>query len=273
MTTTAAANFYPRPPRGGRRPVSVRFLSIANFYPRPPRGGRPGGGDAGVIISLFLSTPSARRATRLAGASSRSTSNFYPRPPRGGRPAETMLTNGCIIFLSTPSARRATPDRVRRGGQQQISIHALREEGDSRLPRARHLQTISIHALREEGDSRIVCSLSFQKDFYPRPPRGGRRMMMLRDHDKNRISIHALREEGDGFCIMAGKSAWIFLSTPSARRATQDLGGGVHSEVISIHALREEGDQPALPPRSCGSYFYPRPPRGGRLSPRMLLQS
>ena len=35
-------------------------------------------------------------------------SNFYPRPPRGGR----------------------QPDGIRRGGQQQISIHALREEGD-----------------------------------------------------------------------------------------------------------------------------------------------
>ena len=35
---------------------------------------------------------------------------------------------------------------------------------------------------------------------------------------------------------------------------------------ISIHALREEGDQlrPASMRRCC-SYFYPRPPRGGRL--------
>ena len=35
-------------------------------------------------------------------------------------------------FLSTPSARRATPRRYGGRDRQQISIHALREEGDRR---------------------------------------------------------------------------------------------------------------------------------------------
>ena len=36
---------------------------------------------------------------------------------------------------------------------------------------------------------------------------------------------------------------------------------------ISIHALREEGDLLAKrTPPTC-TYFYPRPPRGGRLRP------
>ena len=34
-----------------------------------------------------------------------------------------------------------------------------------------------------------------------------------------------------------------FLSTPSARRATPDIGGGIQDFTISIHALREEGDE------------------------------
>ena len=34
---------------------------------------------------IFLSTPSARRATSLPLVSVVSSSNFYPRPPRGGR--------------------------------------------------------------------------------------------------------------------------------------------------------------------------------------------
>ena len=44
------------------------------------------------------------------------------------------------------------------------------------------------------------------------------------------------------------------------------LCGHVMAMRISIHALREEGD--ALPARRrwSGSYFYPRPPRGGRQS-------
>ena len=35
-----------------------------------------------------------------------------------------------------------------------ISIHALREEGDTLTLKARLLKIISIHALREEGDQR-----------------------------------------------------------------------------------------------------------------------
>ena len=81
---------------------------------------------------------------------------------------------------------------------QTISIHALREEGDlSRLsvealeelflstPSARRatamadaelaLVRISIHALREEGDAGHSGNQRRLPDFYPRPPRGGRR--------------------------------------------------------------------------------------------------
>ena len=36
----------------------------------------------------------------------------------------------CVIFLSTPSARRATACPCEREPAQQISIHALCEEGD-----------------------------------------------------------------------------------------------------------------------------------------------
>ena len=79
--------------------------------------------------------------------------------------------------------------------------------------------------------------------FYPRPPRGGRRVGVVhRDNifgisihalreegDANvrrvvkasyPISIHALREEGDGVGFDDAYYADIFLSTPSARRAT-----------------------------------------------------
>ena len=37
-------DFYPRPPRGGRRVSHVRGADQINFYPRPPRGGRRGWG-------------------------------------------------------------------------------------------------------------------------------------------------------------------------------------------------------------------------------------
>ena len=194
---------------------------------------------------------------------------FYPRPPRGGRRVSSA----------------APPPKV------EISIHALREEGD--LPRpALHVQTsfISIHALREEGDTngsgssamfhiflstpsaRRATSAAFFRGanldyFYPRPPRGGRRVVLIGQFAGGVISIHALREEGDPWRLLwhnlsmtisihalreegdsispcgMGRSR-VFLSTPSARRATLVAMLAETHIGISIHALREEGDRP-----------------------------
>ena len=106
------------------------------------------------VMSIFLSTPSARRATLRGHPDGSRSRNFYPRPPRGGR----LLNRYRVLLWRT------------------ISIHALREEGDvvmqfAALPGA----GISIHALREEGDWCRVGAGSAFRDFYPRPPRGGRR--------------------------------------------------------------------------------------------------
>ena len=102
-----------------------------------------------------------------------------------------------------------------------ISIHALREEGDRPIVTYTHdANHISIHALREEGDgfcarhhSMIFVFLSTPSarratlgggryrininHFYPRPPRGGRRLTRFKSSGLVIISIHALREEGD----------------------------------------------------------------------------
>ena len=60
------------------------------------------------------------------------------------------------------------------------------------------LEFISIHALREEGDSLRWISIISPDDFYPRPPRGGRLSPAVQRQAVFPISIHALREEGDG---------------------------------------------------------------------------
>ena len=105
-----------------------------------------------------------------------------------------------------------------------ISIHALREEGDSKIWQfvAKSFR-ISIHALREEGDilmsmakqdnykflstpsarratPSVLCGLSRTSHFYPRPPRGGRPGGTTPQPRIVSISIHALREEGDLRC-------------------------------------------------------------------------
>ena len=148
--------------------------SPGNFYPRPPRGGRHTAAFSMTTMSRFLSTPSARRATKLPKLSSdwikisihalreegdpacsaRSSAgyHFYPRPPRGGRLNCPNCPATGSKFLSTPSARRAT----------------------QRARHDRRLGIISIHALREEGDQDLPRNGTGQGDFYPRPPRGGR---------------------------------------------------------------------------------------------------
>ena len=146
-----------------------------DFYPRPPRGGRPCScrrrvPPAGISIhalreegdvcwlyirfvaTIFLSTPSARRATSPNRFDSGMVFNFYPRPPRGGRRAEAAKNRAWQI---------------------------------------------SIHALREEGDSAHLAKSGLKLYFYPRPPRGGRHHRPYSQYLQQNISIHALREEGD----------------------------------------------------------------------------
>ena len=63
------------------------------------------------------------------------------------------------------------------------------------------MDEISIHALREEGDLREKRPVDFITDFYPRPPRGGRQNRWFGQSGSEPISIHALREEGDFFLL------------------------------------------------------------------------
>ena len=145
---------------------------------------------------LFLSTPSARRATfskYLWGCCV----EFLSTP--SARRATSRL-RPCLrwySFLSTPSARRATRRSWQGVQLRSISIHALREEGDDKhalvikllkiflsTPSARRAtrrevalnvrKKISIHALREEGDNNFINHCTAPFNFYPRPPRGGR---------------------------------------------------------------------------------------------------
>ena len=190
--------------------------------------------------------PSARRATWWHSVRWSWSGDFYPRPPRGGRLNTYEQRLAATGFLSTPSARRATATATSLGYSVEISIHALREEGDSSMvavitrrvlflstPSARRAtptifpywdcRAISIHALREEGDSAFYIKSTDASDFYPRPPRGGR---------------------PDAF--FHGVGVQRFLSTPSARRATITDRAVRYLQTISIHALREEGDVCAI---------------------------
>ena len=168
------------------------------FYPRPPRGGRPFRYGRIFWAIQFLSTPSARRATLASLTIAQAILDFYPRPPRGGRPylfprhflyqcisIHALREEGDLLpcsipfhinlFLSTPSARRATSGAV--------TIAAV--AGFLSTPSARRATLYNL----DPRPGRM--------DFYPRPPRGGRRAVLPGAELPRRISIHALREEGD----------------------------------------------------------------------------
>ena len=168
-------------------------------------------------------------------------------------------------FLSTPSARRATRLHNKSVCFGVISIHALREEGDQVDALGFSCShVISIHALREEGDVLSKRLLICRSNFYPRPPRGGRRAGITSHKQGILISIHALREEGDHQCGGRQNQSGAFLSTPSARRATGQCRPCRLSRLY-FYPRPPRGGRPL-----CSvylfkeSYFYPRPPRGGR---------
>ena len=215
--------FYPRPPRGGRHnslngwATDIKFLSTPSARRATKRVTQKGGDRR------FLSTPSARRATSRRAIRSLMGAYFYPRPPRGGRPTRAAATDSTEP-ISIHALREEGDDLDGSSSEAKvISIHALREEGDAEFAVLHQVTEISIHALREEGDSVTSASATRTADFYPRPPRGGR-------PSPNRGPSEANDQ---------------FLSTPSARRATWCVSPG----------------------NTSSRYFYPRPPRGGCLAP------
>ena len=170
----------------------------ANFYPRPPRGGRRLDRVRSKTSWIFLSTPSARRATSGPRSMQSAIRHFYPRPPRGGRPIPRNSWLGTKKFLSTPSARRATArHRSRSHGARHFYPRpprgGRRRHGHYHV----HPHDISIHALREEGDCAVSSNTSRKEEFLSTP--SARRATKCRSSCSCRcsISIHALREEGD----------------------------------------------------------------------------
>ena len=212
------------------------------FYPRPPRGGRQS-----AVAALHLGDGISIHALREEGDSTAGScparwSDFYPRPPRGGRRIRNHITGFFWQFLSTPSARRATYTACVWLCQFDISIHALREEGDT--TDTAFIEVDYLFLSTPSARRATAASGRFPRpapNFYPRPLRGGR------------LFITATMRTGT-----------VFLSTPSARRATPEESRRRHPLCISIHALREEGDAFTTSVSVTVKDFYPRPPRGGR---------
>ena len=215
----------------------------SDFYPRPPRGGRPGPfrwpfSTPGISIHALR-----EEGDRCSGQAAGPAADFYPRPPRGGRRLNGKTQILPLKFLSTPSARRATLLSFLWPITVTISIHALREEGDSRsnTRNTSSLRFLSTPSARRATSASLPCRSPAR--FLSTPSARRATYLLTVPPTSIKISIHALREEGDDVGVDDVVHIARFLSTPSARRATR-----ASSTATS----------------TC-SYFYPRPPRGGRL--------
>ena len=244
----------------------VQLQSPAYFYPRPPRGGRPSSraaatrtrtisihalreeGDPGRFLIyfasvLFLSTPSARRATyaRRRRADGYVISIHALREEGDHTPVTVRPSR--LPFLSTPSARRATSNKH----PNLLCAVLFLSTPSARRATCHHryqiltTDTISIHALREEGDALLAAHSHTFYHFYPRPPRGGRRLSPPLQYT---LFYFYPRPPRGGRRVKSSSTfgSVQFLSTPSARRATKHWPERPKSLSISIHALREEGD-------------------------------
>ena len=189
---------------------------------------------------------------------------FYPRPPRGGRLRSWLPAPGEIRFLSTPSARRATPPGWMPEAGCSISIHALREEGDLySILNDRYEDIFLSTPSARRATAKAGIQYAQNIDFYPRPPRGGRQFIMVWRFQTSNFYPRPPRG-GRHEAARDTARCCVFLSTPSARRATTVTSMVFDPDVISIHALREEGDATQRTKEAWPTYFYPRPPRGGR---------
>ena len=134
---------------GAPHPAGAR---TQHFYPRPPRGGRRSRNSSFGKSKVFLSTPSARRATTRG----------LRRSCRGPISIHALREEGDVQHHANVFDLA-------------ISIHALREEGDVRST-ALGCGFCYFYPRPPRGgrpprqNPAWACGLY----FYPRPPRGGR---------------------------------------------------------------------------------------------------
>ena len=174
------------------------FSSVMEFLSTPSaRRATLTSSSQKTVQMIFLSTPSARRATLtliltvdghiISIHALREEGDLNcPLPSAGNKrflstPSARRATSAGHIctftarFLSTPSARRATAKNTFNGYNIFISIHALREEGDS-TSASHEGSGVNFYPRPPRGGRPRTSTLTSIPSgyFYPRPPRGGR---------------------------------------------------------------------------------------------------
>ena len=138
--------------RGGRR--GRYCLAPCDSWRRIHASARRATSSSNFMFSSLMIFIHALREE--GDCSRRSADPWWPilsTPPRGGRPVTSALP---------------------RVGSYPLYPRPPREGDSGSIPPA-HPRSYFIHALREEGDLENATYNPRDRDFYPRPPRGGRR--------------------------------------------------------------------------------------------------
>ena len=248
----------------GKLPISIHALRgegdrvydagiypvFQDFNPRPPWGGRPSFTFPLAELIKFQSTPSVGRATACSRLRAQTAFHFNPRPPWGGRRQYAGFRKKCSRFQSTPSVGRATFGICSAGNRRDISIHALRGEGDlescQRLLSNTPFQSTPSVGRATTFNAHATVTMTFQST----PSVGRATINSAINPSVPYISIHALRGEGDYFRVAEIGLTRIFQSTPSVGRATYQP----NNNILNYQ------------------HFNPRPPWGGRLQKYTNMQ-
>ena len=191
--------------------------------------------------------------------------DFYPRSPRGERRRYTArlchydfisihapregsdhLRHHRLLatkrFLSTLPARGATYHVKAVPPSRQISIHAPREGSDLVDVPAILAIDISIHAPREGSDPHLCGHGVRHQDFYPRSPRGERRIIQMapRPHSKFLSTLPA-RGATSKRPTSASITSYFYPRSPRGERQLLQRLRNLRL-TISIHAPREGSD-------------------------------
>ena len=195
--------------------------------------------------------------------------HFYPRSPRGERRKKQSRVAETGSFLSTLPAWGATRWVVDNTKNCQF-LSTLPAWGATDGADREHPQVlISIHAPRVGSDSFRQTFQRHHLYFYPRSPRGERRLTWASVSPRI-MYFYPRSPRGERRHRQDPAAEWQkFLSTLPAWGATNCFVPLVIDDIVFLSTLPAWGATYASQPTSCPlTHFYPRSPRGERLLQR-----
>ena len=234
------------------------------FYPRSPCGERQSTHVSTMILALFLSTLSLRRATVLLRFQSFGFAISIHALLAESDGKLYKLAGRKLVFLSTLSLRRATC-RPKHSANPKDYFYPRSPCGERRSNGVTHYSYIHFYPRSPCGERRIGPALYRIKALFlsTLSLRRATKLDSLQIQYRL-ISIHALLAESDVSHQHISSDFWNFYPRSPCGERRGDIYGDKEGLDISIHALLAESDRVQLSAGRQFHHFYPRSPCGER---------